>query len=856
VVEVPKARLAWSQRWLAMFLLAGCVRGSVSVPVAPTSETLASQDAGPRSAVACDAACWQGRAEHARALGIDDVAAALLGRAYAVDPSAPRLEAYLDALVAAGRLRRARAVLDTPEAAALLDLTAYRERVGPARPDRPVAPTRAQPWIRAAMDADDPHALVQALEHSDEPKFWADLGGAWRRRGEAVLARRSWSRARALVDERGATMRLEPVAPWPTRAVTWLDDRLVLVRDPRPSGRGAMAIGTVLEAWRRHDGLSAPGRRVYLPPTTEHVFASSVDGSTVVQVDAGGVSLHDAITGVRLRSMKVDGEHVDALAIAGEGDRHYVLVASGSGTTLLGPDGEVLETFTLEGTTPTITRVYRAGDGTRHGNILQDSRSWATALAVSDDARWVAIGGSDSKTRLFDRRTGRERMLAYAWTYHERRQHGANPDQNAPLALRFVDDDRSLVALYSRGDVITWRTSDGKKLAHAPGRCSAQEVRELWLYDAPGTSIEGPISEARAACGMARHGALSLDGRLAVTSGALDWGIRIRSVDGTPMAAIVDEQLPEEQLAFGSGRRLALANVYGATRVWTPEEGMVRVAEGPVETGPIRPQLSDDGRHLRFMVQREPVVWDLFERSPADPAVDLWQARERDVRGSPDGRVRLSRTDDGRLRIETDVVRTIGQNVKEAQVAPDGSFVTWIERRPRDPVGSVKLLSLSSSESERARTVDGWVVGLDVRPDGAEVLVYTERKLLLWGLDDEPLREAEIGITGARRVAYSDDARRIHVEYYGQVDVHAHEPGLPRLVSVFPTHSGGWLAVNAAGAVDGSDDAVDFTMTIVEGLGEPFAHDGALAWDRLHVEDHYREAVVGLVVEPWIFQGG
>jgi hypothetical protein len=779
------------------------------------------------------------------------MAAASLGHAYAMDPSASTLTDYLDALLSAGRLRRARAVLESPAAAALIDLSPYRARVGPEVPDRAVAPTAAPAPIRAAMATDDPHRLAQALEDSDEPKFWADLGASWRRHGEAVLARRSWSRARALVDERGGTMRLEPVVPWPTRAVSWQGDRLVLVRDPRPSDRGVFAIGTVLETWR-HEGRPGPKRRVYLPPGTEPLIASSIDGSVVVQVDAGGVSVHDAVTGVRLRSMKIEGDSVDALAVAGEGDRPYVLVATDLGTTLFDAEGDVLDTFVLEGTTPTIMRVYRMGKGTRHGNVLQDSPTWATALAASADARWVAIGGSDGKTRLFDRRSGRTRLLAYAWTYHERRHHGANPDHNAPLALRFVDEDRALMVLYPRGDVIEWRTSDGKKLRHASGRCSVQETRELGLSGMRGSSSHRPTPEEQAACGMAPDGALSLDGAMAVTSGALDWGIRIRSVDGTPIAGIVDESLPEDRLAFGPGGRLALADVYGAMRVWTPGGDVVRISDGPAEKGPIRPQLSDDGRHLRFIVQREPVVWDLFERRRAEPPVEVWLAQERNVRGSEDGRIRLSRTDDGRLRIETEKPRTVGNHVKQARVAPNGSFVAWIERKPRDPVGSVKLVPLAWDGPERELTVDGWIQGLDVRPDGAEILVHTERKLLFWPLKDDTLRDSDLDITGARGVTYSDDARRIHIERYGQVDIHAHEPGLPRLVSVFPTASGGWIAMNAAGAVDGSHNAVDSTMTIVEGLGEPFAHSGALAWDRYFVEGIYREALARRITEPLI----
>lgn len=605
------------------------------MPEAVRPKTTARATLPARETLGCETArCYAALADARRREGVDDAAAAYLGLAYATEPTEASLRAWLDALATTDQRRRL-ALAVAKAAAEHPTLVAEHAAVAPAL-DRTVAPGEPSAVVRAALVAELDGRIDDALaglRTSTEPADLARLGDLAWRRGDRLAARRAWATARIEIDERGGRMRMLPMEQWFTEGMLWSGDRLVLVRGWRPVDFAETVHATELQHWSPGEQAELV-RSVLLPGHTGAVLLSR-DGTRLHGASARGLDTVELATGrVVSTPVSLPGERVGALATAGVGPRALVLVAVGSGARLVATGGEILDTFELKGTTPTITRVYRAGEGTRHDNILEDTPTWPVAAAVSDDGRWVAIGGSDSKVRLWDRERGTTRELAYAWAYEERRPMGGNPDLNLPLDLELVDGDRELVVAYRHGDVITWRTSDGKRLHTIRGTCSvAEATAELHRYAPADAPREVPTAEQREGCGRASDARFSPDAALVAGGGG---SVRVRDTSkGTGVAMLVDPDLPSDMLAFGPDGRLAVADIYGRPRVWSRERGLAAPwGEGRAVTGPISPHVDPSGRYLELDLRERWVVWDLEERRDVSP---VQHVGERALAVAPDG---------------------------------------------------------------------------------------------------------------------------------------------------------------------------------------------------------------------------
>ncbi|HEY8379787.1 MAG TPA: hypothetical protein VIK91_25025, partial [Nannocystis sp.] len=241
------------------------------------------------------------------------------------------------------------------------------------------------------------------------------------------------------------------------------------------------------------------------------------------------------------------------------------------------------------------------------------------SLALTDDAGLVAIGGSDSKIRLFDRKRGRQHELAFQWHYTERRHWGANPDLNQPLDLRFRAGGAELAAVYTHGELIRWDTERGAVLRKFDGSCTADEARAFVnRYNSPGEPRRAATDDERRGCGMAVTGAFSPAGARVVTGGGLR-GIRVRDVaTGAPRALFTGERLPDQYLALADDGTIAGVDIYGAVALLPPErrESTELVPRHP--SGPIDPSVSATGRYLHFQIDGRGVVWDLVTRRRLD----------------------------------------------------------------------------------------------------------------------------------------------------------------------------------------------------------------------------------------------
>jgi hypothetical protein len=626
-------------QWVLLASL-GCEKAPTVEPVAgpepAVRRPLERETSDAREPEQCETArCWAKLAEARRSEGVEDAAAAYLGRAHASEPAEASLRAWLEALAATGQQRRLALALAEAEEQHPELVAELRAKAGTPGTDRAIAPGEPSGAVRTALVAELDGRIDEAIEGlraSSEPADRVRLGELLWRRGDRAEARRAWAAARIEIDERGARMRMVAVERWYTEGMLWSGDRLVLIRGWRPVDYAEQMHATELQHWSV--GARAElVRSVVLPGDTGAVVRSQ-DGERLLGATAEGLDVIELAIGRTVSTPRsLAGDRVAVLATAGLGARALVLVAVGTGAELVAADGDLVDTFELRGTTPTITRVY-TGEGTHHDNILEESPTWPVSAAIAEDGRWVAIGGSDSKVRLWDRKRGSSRELAYVWSYEERRHMGGNPDLNLPLDLRFVKGGRELLASYRHGEVIAWRTSDGRRVRTIRGTCSVAEATvEVNRFVPVGAPRQVPTAEDREGCGHATNARFSADASLVATVGT---GVRVRDTDtGKGVAMLVEPELPTDMLAFGPDDRLAIANIHGRPRVWSREGGVAAPwGTGEPPSGPITPRLDASGRYLEFDLRRRWVVWDLEQGRDVSP---VQREGEHTLAIAPDG---------------------------------------------------------------------------------------------------------------------------------------------------------------------------------------------------------------------------
>jgi hypothetical protein len=606
---------------LCLGLVMACSPAPTRAPQATAAaavavETPAADRAGPRTRIgACrDAACWTEMAAAAERAGALDVAASHHRQAFVAEPTSARLGVWVDAAIVGGDLRRARDGLAVELAAA--------ERRGDAALVAEVQRRLAELPVRvpgglqveslgdglraayAARNAGQLEAAAAGFAGVREPYHMVSAGDVQARRGDMVAARRLWARARAEFNNRGAALRVDVVDPHYVKAAGWSGGELALLGHWNAVQEHQDAVG-VLQLRGPEAGSGV--RRLYAPRSSG-VLAFTEDGLGFLRDEDGVVMWQDLLSGALTRPVATPGKQVSALLTRGTGDEALVLCAAWHETSLWDARGRKLETYELAGTTPTIMRVY-TGEGTHHDNILDDSPTWPVALAMTDRAGLVAIGGSDSKIRVFTRGQAAPRVLAFPWKYTERRHMGGNPDLNEPLALRFDAEER-LIAVYKHGDILVWDPRGGKMLQHHAGRCTlAEATADVNRHNDPGAPRRRPDAEAMEACGRAQAGDIAPDGSLVVTGGGLS-GFRVRTAGGRSVHYLADNKLPDQYMPIAQDGTLGLVDQNGGVAVWRQGQALVEVAKKGV-TGPLTPQVSRDGRVLYFDTREALVFWDL-----------------------------------------------------------------------------------------------------------------------------------------------------------------------------------------------------------------------------------------------------
>lgn len=745
----PRARARCHQAMLAnlsrsalLVAVVACKPVATPAPLAQTTGTEATIEApaaAPGSPECRDVACWLAAAEVAQAAGLVDVASSHRGRVFTQEPTIAYLRAWVDGMRSAGELRRAQSALARARSAALARddaalVAAIDEQSATLHPAAsPEALTGVlAPPLREA------HALALAGRAREAAlRFLAELGGETRpalvadaasvmwahAAGDPALqawARGAWARARVQLHERGASLQMQPVETWMTRSGAWHGDQLVLLRNVGALDVAGLRLGLITISAPEP---GAPVRRLFAPEPAE-ALTLSADGDTLIRGEGPRVVLQQLATGESAPPIAITGERegarVSRLVSVGVGEALRTLACSGHTTQLWDAHGRQLARFALDGTTPTITRAY-TGEGSYHHNLLGDSPTWPVSLALSDDARTVAVGGSDSRVFVFDGAGQRKHVLKFSWDYVEHRHMGGNPDLNQPIALHLSPDGDELLAVHNHGDLIRWSTRSGKPLKHFSPDCDAAEAATVASRNtSPGDPPRAPTADERRSCGRAVSAAFSPDGSMVATGGITT--VRVRDTrSGAGLALLAARDLPGDILAFSRSGTLAMVDLYGAVSTWRRGEALVqRLPRRP--SGPVDPLLSRDGRVLRFDEGGKQHLWDLREglrlplaRDPADIVLAIADDGRRVVlRRGP--ALELREAASGALQLRTPLPEGVSAY---ARFTRDGHVLLDIQ-------GERRSLLLVDPDGRRSRAI---------ALDPAGTLLLSDDARLIAGLD-------------------------------------------------------------------------------------------------------------------------
>lgn len=890
---------------LAAVLLAACAPSASVVPASPAGVATRAEvpevgvprtgtiawpvvDGSPwPSAGRCaDADCWSGRADAAVGFGNLDVAASHREQAFLLAPTAARLNAWIDALIVVGALRRAREGLIRARGRSR-EIDAAVDRRLAALPAvlavQEVARTELTPALTAAYTAEvlgrwDEAAELFAAAGSEDPVHLARAGMAEARRGSWVAARTAWAAARTRFLERGASVVVAPIEPGHVMTADWRGDELATlwswgmrdVDDWREIG--------VLEL--RAPVVGAPARRMYLPGESE-VLAFTADGRSFLIEEDGKIVMRDLLSGTTRRVVAVEG-YMRELAITGVDEDLRVLAIVGREAILWGARGQQLASFRLPGEETT-----------------------AVKIAMTAKATLVAVAALDGTIHVFDRVRATSTVLPAR--LKQVKDEDDDPPEQRLVALGFDGKER-LVALYEHGEIVLWEPRSGQALAQHAGRCTAAEV-------------EAGQSEL-ARCREGWVGTIGADG--SVTTQLGNRGYRVRSAETGQTRMFGGADMPAHHVMLSRSGLVGMVDFKGSTAVAGPGGRVDRLA-GEIDLRHPREfsRITSDGRVLHFRVGGRDHLWDLLARrrlpvtrGPEEKLLALsndgrfaaiergyetvevratdtgtplfarpfkgWvyalvansghavfheEGREDAVKmiARPDGtsvgleiaEMPLAISDDGewlvsvgatrttvrRLAAPETIVHTLDRVAVGAAFSRDGTQLAWFDRGEAQV--RVGVLRLAGSRERRELQLREWPLEVTFSADGREVWMLFDNsgEFVRWWPATGKLRKIEQdSLRLAKGVVASADGATMLMASFNRVQVRVNDRGMRRIGAVHSLMSGGWLAVSASGAIDGSEDAPAMTVTrVVEAEEErPVSEPGAplqllVGWERAEV---------------------
>ena len=462
--------------------------------------------------------------------------------------------------------------------------------------------------------------------------------------------------------------------------------------------------------------------------------------------------------------------------------------------TAFSPDGRLLATVTLGGTTLWDTATWR-----RIGPSLPSSQGGSEAVDFSPDGRTLAIAGGAGKVELWDVESRRR--------LRELRSRGA-----ARLATVRYSPDGSVVAAGGLEDnhVTLWEAGSGRLIAvietnppqlggaHSiafspdsrriavPGAAGAVGLWDVATGRRVGRPLmigEAPVVAAIFAAGGRRVIASDESGSVSVID------VETRRAVAKPLS-VGDESAGALDLSPDE-RLLAAASFEGSVFVWDTRTGEPYGSSLRADTSPVNDvAFSADGRTLVSAHLRSAVVWSMSGEQAIGEALGGPTDLTTDVSFSSDGkRLLVGRFDGGTIVYDAEMRRP-------ARRIDAGSVVTAVAFHPGGKLvavgtidGRVRFFDASSGAAvgrpigarkaavwQVAFSPGGGLLAVAVDPNGVDGFHRQQRhgEVQLWDVDSRRRVGRAIAPGGGSvlSIAFSRDGRRLATgSYRGRLDL-------------------------------------------------------------------------------------
>jgi WD40 repeat protein/tRNA A-37 threonylcarbamoyl transferase component Bud32 len=466
--------------------------------------------------------------------------------------------------------------------------------------------------------------------------------------------------------------------------------------------------------------------------------------------------------------------------------------------TAFSPDGRLLATATVEGTTLWDTATWKPV-----GPPLRSSQGGWEGIDFSPDGRTLAIVGGGGRVELWDVSTRKE--------LRELTDPGVMAREPALAVVRYSPDGSVIAAGAQETNHVTlWDAATGRVIGrpittHPPGSGAhsisfSPDSRRIAVPGAPGTVRIWDVATGRRV-GQPLHigeadveeAIFSRDGRALIASddsGSVSMvDIETGRLFGRPLS-VGDEPAAALDLS-PDGRLLAAASFGGSAFVWDTETGSQYGSPLTADTSPVNDvAFSPDGRTLVSSHLRSAVVWNMNGEQaigkplggPTDPTTD--------VSFSPDGRWLLAGELDGDaivyetvtrrkvLRIAGDPVVTavafdpLGKRIAVGTI--DGE-VRLFDAKTGAAVGS-PIDEGTAAVWQIAFSPDGKLLAVAVDPNGMNGFFGQQRqgRVQLWNVDSRTRvgRTITPGGGSVLSLAFSRDGTLLATgSYFGRLDL-------------------------------------------------------------------------------------